>query len=351
MKRYEKESLFKNFLIFFSIQAILLAIIVMQNFNDEKKSLNKRILNEMRICSYNLKCDKFDIDFVSKKENREVSKLYFDGGIISYYSLPTVDKFLLKISLRQDKYLNYVEQIREKEIRLFIIYLIVTAILSFIFSLYALYPLKKALKLNEEFMKDILHDINTPLSSMLVNFSLLKRKFGNSRKIERIESNVDTIISLQNNLKTFLNESNLQIETFFLDKELLPRIEHFKMQYSNLSFSIDIPNVELKTNKEAFIRIIDNILSNACKYNKENGLVSIYFKDNVLVVQDTGIGIKNPSKVFDRYYKENERGLGIGMHIVKKLCDLLSIKINISSKVNKGSSIFLNLKKILIKQH
>ena len=351
MKRYEKESLFKNFLIFFSIQAILLAIIVMQNFNDEKKSLNKRILNEMRICSYNLKCDKFDIDFVSKKENREVSKLYFDGGIISYYSLPTVDKFLLKISLRQDKYLNYVEQIREKEIRLFIIYLIVTAILSFIFSLYALYPLKKALKLNEEFMKDILHDINTPLSSMLVNFSLLKRKFGNSRKIERIESNVDTIISLQNNLKTFLNESNLQIETFFLDKELLPRIEHFKMQYSNLSFNIDIPSVELKTNKEAFIRIIDNILSNACKYNKENGLVSIYFKDNVLVVQDTGIGIKNPSKVFDRYYKENERGLGIGMHIVKKLCDLLSIKINISSKVNKGSSIFLNLKKILIKQH
>ena len=349
MKRYEKESLFKNFLIFFSIQAILLAIIVIQNFNDEKKSLNKRILNEMRICSYNLKCDKFDIDFVSKKENREVSKLYFDGGIISYYSLPTIDKFLLKISLRQDKYLKYVNQIREKEIRLFIIYLIVTAILSFIFSLYALYPLKKALKLNEEFMKDILHDINTPLSSMLVNFSLLKRKFGESRKIERIESNVNTIISLQNNLKTFLNESNLQIETFFLDKVLLPRVEHFKMQYSNLSFNVDIPNVELKTNKEAFIRIVDNILSNACKYNKESGLVSIYFKDTLLVIEDTGIGIKNPSKVFDRYYKENERGLGIGMHIVKKLCNLLGIKITIRSKVNEGSGIFLNLKKILAK--
>ncbi len=349
MKKYEKESLLKNFLIFFSLQAILVAIIATQNFKDEKKSLNKRILNEMRICSYNLKCDKFDIDFVPKEKNREFSKLYYDGGINSYYPVPTVDKYLLKVSLRQDKYLKYVEKIRAKEIQKFIVYLIVIAILSFLFSLYTLHPLKKALKLNEEFMKDILHDINTPLSSMVINFSLLKREFGANRKIERLESNVNTILSLQNNLKTFLNESNLQIEPFFLNEIVRARVEHYKMQYSSLTFKCSIPKLELKSNKEAFTRIIDNLLSNACKYNKENGSVSVFLDSQTLVVQDSGIGIKNPSKVFERYYKENERGLGIGMHIVKKLCDLLNIKITIQSKKGEGSKVLLDLKELIIR--
>ncbi len=70
---------------------------------------------------------------------------------------------------------------------------------------------------------------------------------------------------------------------------------------------------------------------------------TIVLQDSSLFVHDTGKGIKKPSKVFDRYYKEQERGIGIGLHIVKKLCDELQIPINIQSKENEGTKIGLML--------
>ena len=60
---------------------------------------------------------------------------------------------------------------------------------------------------------------------------------------------------------------------------------------------------------------------------------------------DTGKGIQNPKRVFERFYKEHERGMGIGLHIVKKLSSELGIKVDLESKVAKGTEVFLTFKK------
>jgi len=52
-------------------------------------------------------------------------------------------------------------------------------------------------------------------------------------------------------------------------------------------------------------------------------------------------GIKYPNKIFDRFYKEHELGLGIGLHIVKNLCDELGIKIKVQSKIDQGTTFIL----------
>jgi signal transduction histidine kinase len=106
---------------------------------------------------------------------------------------------------------------------------------------------------------------------------------------------------------------------------------------------LDIDNTTLLTNKEAFSRIIDNLLSNAAKYNKQNGSININLKNSNLYIVDTGIGIKEPKKVFNRFYKEQERGIGIGLHIVKKLCEELNIKISLKSELDKGTTFILNI--------
>jgi signal transduction histidine kinase len=102
------------------------------------------------------------------------------------------------------------------------------------------------------------------------------------------------------------------------------------------------------TNKDAFIRIIDNLLSNAGKYNKPHGYVKVYIdQDSKLIIEDSGVGIKNPSKIFTRYYKEQDRGIGIGLHIVKKLCDELRLSIKVNSKELEGTKIILDISSIL----
>ena len=59
------------------------------------------------------------------------------------------------------------------------------ALLSLLFSFYALYPLRKALKLTEEFSRDILHDLNTPLSSLRLNISRLKVPQSETKNLHR----------------------------------------------------------------------------------------------------------------------------------------------------------------------
>jgi len=205
------------------------------------------------------------------------------------------------------------------------------------------------LNLNEEFVKDILHDFNTPIASMVINFKLLKKESGENKKISRLENNIETILTLQKNLQTFLKGINTQKEEFNLSDLLEERVQYFNVLYADVSYDLQVNNVLLLVNKDAFGRIIDNILSNAGKYNIANGRVNIIFEDEILIIQDSGIGIKDPSKIFERFYKEQDRGIGIGMHIVKKLCDELFIDIKIDSIEGKGTKIMLDLSKVIVK--
>ncbi|RLA74273.1 MAG: sensor histidine kinase, partial [Epsilonproteobacteria bacterium] len=79
----------------------------------------------------------------------------------------------------------------------------------------------------------------------------------------------------------------------------------------------------------------------------KDGKVILKIENNILYIEDTGKGIKNPSKVFERFYKEQERGIGIGLHIVKKLCEELDVKIGVKSILNEGTSFSLNLKNLI----
>ena len=343
MKRYELESLAKNFIIFFSLELALLVMLFMFDYRQELHNRLDKAEYDMKLCSYSLDCEKYDIDFVPKSNNLKTDILYLKDVPTIYFNMPTVQNYLLKISFNKNSYINLKKEIKSSLIKKFIIYAIIMAIISFVLSLYTLWPLKKALKLNDEFIKDILHDINTPLSSILINLKLLKREFGDNRKIERIESGIDTLLLMQNNLKSFLDSSKLQKEPIDIKTLIEERIEYFKHQYPKLKFISNLKKYKYNTNKDAFIRIVDNILSNASKYNKDGGFVRVDLKDNLLIIEDSGIGIKNTKKIFDRFYTENERGIGIGMHIVKKIADSLGIKIWIKSKVDKGTKVYLQL--------
>jgi len=194
--------------------------------------------------------------------------------------------------------------------------------------------------------KILLHATKVALT-MLINLKLFKREIGDNQKIQRLENNIQSILSLQDNLRIFLKGVPAQSESFSLKELVQNRIHYFEVLYPDVHYKITMDKTMLETNKDAFTRILDNLLSNAGKYNIANGDVDIVLKGSSLTIHDTGKGIKNPSKVFDRYYKEQDRGIGIGLHIVKKLCDELAIPIDIESKENIGTTIGLNLSNVI----
>ena len=324
-----------------------MAINFWHEFQEKKAEIEEKIQIEMKLCAYTIQCEGLKTDFVEKDEDKEENILYKDGDFYSYFKVPTADKYLMKVVYPKASYLPRVEKRKEKTVRKFLFYSLFAALVSFLFSLYTLMPLRKALHLNEEFVKDILHDFNTPISSMRINLKLFKREIGENQKIGRLENNIETILSLQDNLQIFLKGIPTQHESFSLKELVENRVHYFKILYPDVIYSIDLDKTLLETNKDAFTRILDNLLSNAGKYNIANGEVFITLKDHYLSISDTGKGIKNPSKVFDRYYKEQDRGIGIGLHIVKKLCDELHVPIKITSEENQGTIIVLNLSRII----
>ncbi len=350
MKAYELESFIKSFLIFFILLEVLLAINFWNEYRVKKIEIEEKIHIEMKLCAFKIECKGLKTDFVDKQENREENILYQDGDFYAYFKVPTAEKYLMKVVYPQSNYVPRVNKLEDKLFKRFWIYSIFSALVSLLFSLYSLFPIQRALRINEEFVKDILHDFNTPISSMLINLKLFKREIGDNKKIQRLENNIQSILSLQDNLNIFLKGVPTQSENFTLKELIEGRVSYFNVLYPDIYYKVSLNNTVLKTNKDAFTRIMDNLLSNAGKYNIAQGEVYITFEENKLYIQDTGKGILKPEKVFDRYYKEQDRGIGIGLHIVKKLCDELMIPIQIESKEKEGTKIGLNLVHILAKQ-
>lgn len=317
------------------------------DYKKEILALDDSIFSKMRICSFNLECDEFQIDFVPMDEEK-LYRLHKDNtSLSSYFSIPSSTKNSLKIYLLKEKYEQKLNELKNEILLNFLAVIFFAFILSFLFAMYALFPLKNALNLTEEFIKDILHDFNTPLSTLRLNSAMLEEEIGANSKVKRIQNSVTNILNLQSNLRSYLDNHSSQKKLFDLGELLEDRVNVLEKSFKDLEFRVEVKEFTLNANRGAFIRIIDNLLTNAAKYNKKDGKVILKVENNTLCIEDTGKGIKNPSKIFQRFYKEQERGIGIGLHIVKKLCEELRIDIQVKSVVGRGSTFYLNLKNLI----
>ncbi|MDY0117425.1 MAG: HAMP domain-containing sensor histidine kinase [Sulfurimonadaceae bacterium] len=318
------------------------------NYTKDVQTLDETLFSQMRICSFDLKCEQFTLNFIPHGEEKFYTLYKDKRGLSSYYPIPDSQKFVMLLNFSDTQYTYELKILKSESLWKFSAIVGVIFLLSVLFSIYALYPLRNALLLTQEFIKDILHDFNTPLASLRLNSSMLKEEIGENQKIERIEQSVKNILSLQEHLNSYLHNHTLQKEKFELKDLLNEHRVMLEKNYPNIKFEIDIDSTKLHTNKKAFTRIIDNLLSNAAKYNKPKGFINIVYENKKLKIIDTGKGIKNPKKIFNRFYKEQERGIGIGLHIVKKLCEELGIKISVESVLNEGTTFTLNVQKLTL---
>lgn len=95
--------------------------------------------------------------------------------------------------------------------------------------------------------------------------------------------------------------------------------------------------------------VIEQLLSNALKYTKE-GSISVFMEKDILYIKDTGIGIAKEDlpRIFEKGYtgyngRRDKRASGIGLYLVKRICDNLNHKIKISSVAGEGTTAALDL--------
>jgi signal transduction histidine kinase len=173
----------------------------------------------------------------------------------------------------------------------------------------------------------------------------LKKDKVNKERVVRIQKSTENILALQENLKACLFNLQTQKEEFELSRLIEKKKLSLQKIYPQIKWDLDKTPLYITTNKNAFDRILSNLLSNAAKYNGHEWKITTKI-DTIkkrLTIEDTGVGIKNPERVFERFYTEDAHGTGIGLHIVKKLCDELGIKIEVISKQAECSCFILHL--------
>ena len=319
----EKESLAKGVLLFFVVMELFLLFIFYNYYKLEEEHLSEQLFLEMKNYSFFFDDNRFEMDIVPKVEENQLYELYFDDkNLYIIVPFPQDQESSLEIFYPLTAYFSQLSEIKTILLWQFFILSLVAFFISTLFSLYALYPLRQALVLLEEFIKDIIHDLNTPITSILINLKMMDK----NEEVESIAQSANTIAMLHKNLDVYLKNTVFEQEKFNIEEVLNEQIKFFSSLYDYLDWQIDIQEQIITSNKNALNRIIYNILSNACKYNTSKGFIKVQIKENQVEITNSSYGVKHPSKVFNRFYKESDRGLGIGLHIVEKLCIELGIK-------------------------
>ncbi len=224
---------------------------------------------------------------------------------------------------------------------------------GYLLSKIALEPLFVTNDLLDRLLKDTLHELNIPLSTIFANVSMLSR-FENDRKklkrLSRIEKAGGHLLELYEDLDYFIKKEigSVEKERFELREVIEKSVRKMEDIRGDISIQYRSFDISVIADRRGCQKAIDNLLSNAIKYNRPGGSVKIFEEKGSLVVQDSGIGMDDQTlfRVFDRYYQSelSASGYGIGLHIVKTFCDQHGIKIKIESKVNSGTTFRLDFK-------
>ncbi len=214
-------------------------------------------------------------------------------------------------------------------------------------------PMKEAIVLLDNFIKDTTHELNTPVSAILSNVELLEPEDldeKHAKKIGRIAIAARTISTIYDDLTYLVLNNTVAVRNESIDMQqlVLERLDYFQTRYAQKKLKVETrltPKVEVVMDRTKAIRIIDNLLSNAIKYNKIGGTIDVILTSEYFKISDTGKGIpgKKLEQVFERYHRADESvgGFGIGLHIVAMVAKEYGIGIEIDSKEKEGTAITL----------
>ncbi|MFF2448407.1 sensor histidine kinase [Neobacillus sp. NPDC058068] len=219
--------------------------------------------------------------------------------------------------------------------------------------------------MRKEFISNISHDIQSPLSNIKGYTNLLENdSISNEERnqyISIINAEIKRLSTLTKQLLLLAsldrNEDLLKKKPFNVGQQMKELIRNYQWAISEkgIMLSYSTPDIEIIGDPSLLNTVWDNLLSNAIKYNKPNGSIEISIEEKqqsiYFIFKDTGIGMKNTEveRIFDRFYRADMartrtiEGTGLGLSITKTIVALHGGHIDVKSKENEGTTIIVEL--------
>ncbi|WP_312740952.1 ATP-binding protein [Sphingobacterium multivorum] len=224
-------------------------------------------------------------------------------------------------------------------------------------------------KMKMDFLTAVSHELKTPLSLILAPVSQMMRQTKNSDKkkqLDGVHRNALKISHLIQELMTFDQVEQQQTPLQGLLTSQMDLVAYSRQiiadwqqvpEYStvHIDFVTDVESFFIQTDVAKLGSILNNLIANACKYNRPEGSVELQLKvigpDVKFIVRDTGIGIapEDLPYVFSKFYRSSLKevsavqGTGVGLYLVKSYCEQLGWSVDIASD-QKGTAVTLSWK-------
>lgn len=220
-----------------------------------------------------------------------------------------------------------------------------TVMIAWILSKLFMRPLRQRIEQIETFIKDVTHELNTPITALsMATGRAMKREVYDRKALRNISISTKQLYDIYASL-TYLNFSHKSERANEVDLEqvLLKSIDYYKelCESKDIEIHIESQTHLFAISEDRAAMLFGNLISNAIKYSMARSEISITLKDRGFAIEDHGIGIDKArlSKIFERYNRETEYagGFGVGLSIVQSICDEYDIEVNVTSEPDKGS--------------
>ncbi len=272
---------------------------------------------------------------------------YMKDNILTVISQGTANHLGVSYVVVQSAECAYaLKKIREKIFLVTTIIAMFIIVISVVLAKMFLKPIKNKIKEVEEFVKDTTHELNTPITALMMSTSRAKNKKSYDEKIiQNISISTKQLYEIYSSLSYLSFESKEEDENIMFDDVVQESIKYFNelLEKKNISLLFNKNSCQLRITPTKAKMLINNLLSNAIKYSHPNSSISIEISQDKFSIKDEGIGIKKEklNTIFKRFSRANSYagGFGVGLNIVDGIIKKYNYKIEINSQVDVGTDI------------
>jgi signal transduction histidine kinase len=165
------------------------------------------------------------------------------------------------------------------------------------------------------FNKYLSHELKTPLMNISSTIDILKIKEDNPN-YDKIKQNIQQIKNIIDSLNKLILIENKKFNLEKTDFDICEEIKKF-----DINLNLECKTTTIKTNKDLFKIVLNNLLNNAKKYSKWE--IKLIVDKDFLEISNLSENIKNIDKLTEKFYKESNKWMWIGLYLVKKIVDIL----------------------------
>ena len=231
----------------------------------------------------------------------------------------------------------------------------VIVIIAWMLSKLFMKPVRQRVDQIERFINDVTHELNTPITSLSMSTDqALKAGECTNKTLKNISISTKQLYDIYRSL-TYLNfSSKTEIPEVIDVKEVLLRsIDYYSglAEIKRITFHVDVEETLFAIPEAQLSLLFGNLIGNAIKYSSPGSEIEISLKGKVFRIRDYGIGIdpKQQKEIFEKFKRGTSYsgGFGIGLSIVKEICDEYGIAIALDSAPGEGTEFRLKFQQIL----